>query len=109
MAVDQPFERSAIQVMAGSNHGIITNVTILDSPAAVLGIGFDWGSVGPLRTDDNAIQQMRDLFEQGMLYSTHPHDILIDGVHIGNLGSDGDDDRAGIRTAGCYNWRFDGE
>ncbi len=104
MTVDQPFERSAIQIMSGSNHGVITNVTILDSTNAVIGIGFDWGSVGPITTADNAIQQMRDLFEQGMIYSTHPHDILIDGVHIGNLGSDGDDDRAGIRTAGCYNF-----
>jgi hypothetical protein len=47
---------------------------------------------------------MRDLFEQGMIYSTHPHDILIDGVHIGNLGNDATDDQAGIRTAACYNF-----
>jgi len=104
MTVDQPFARSAIQVMAGSNHGAITNVTILDSTNAALGIGFDWGTVGPITTADDQVQHMRDLFEQGMIYSTHPHDILIDGVHIGNLGNDATDDQAGIRTAACYNF-----
>lgn len=104
VTVDQPFARSAIQIMGGSNHGMITNVTILDSPNAAIGIGFDWGTIGPITTADAQIQHMRDLFDAGMIYSTHPHDILIDGAHIGNLGNDATDDQAGIRTAGCYNF-----
>jgi hypothetical protein len=104
ITVDQPFPRSAIQVMSESSHGVISNVTILDSTNAAIGIGFDWGSVGPITTADDQIQHMRDLFDQGMIYSTHPHDILIDGVHIGNLGNNDTDDQAGIRTAACYNF-----
>jgi len=103
LTIDQPFARAAIQIMAGSNQGVITNVQVLDSERATHGIGLDWGTVGPLTSQDGALSEMRQLFEQGRVYSTHPHDISIEDVHIGRLANDENDDRAGLRASACYN------
>ncbi len=53
ITIDQPFEAAAIQLMSEACHGTILNVTVLDSPKALLGIGMDWGSVGPSRQKIN--------------------------------------------------------
>lgn len=103
MTIDQPFACSAIQLMSEAHHGGITNVTILDSAKALLGIGMDWGSVGPITTEDKEVPRMRRLFDEGEIYSTHPHDILIENLKVGKLTRAVDGNDAGVRCSACHN------
>jgi len=51
---------------------------------------------------------MRRLFDQGKLYGTHPHHILIQKIRVGRLTrNENDDDSAALRTSGCYNITID--
>ncbi len=106
MTIDQQIEASAIQLMSEACHGVIKDVRILDSKKAVLGIGLDWGSVGKMTTVDTEIPRMRKLWEQNEIYSTHPHDILIENIYIGRLTRNIDGNNAGIRCSACYNIRI---
>jgi hypothetical protein len=106
MTIDQPFAASAIQVMSEACFGVIRRVRILDSPKALLGIGMDWGSVGKMTTADETIPLMRELWEKHEIYSTHPHDILVEDVTIGNLTRNVDANDAGVRCSACYNIRI---
>ncbi|MBL8817464.1 MAG: right-handed parallel beta-helix repeat-containing protein [Planctomyces sp.] len=103
ITIDQPFPASCIQIMSEGCHGIIRRVHIPDSSAALLGIGMDWGSVGKMTTADETIPHMRELWEKQEIYSTHPHDILIEDITIGNLTRNVDANDAGIRCSACYN------
>lgn len=46
---------------------------------------------------------MRTLYEQGLIYSTHPHDILIENIRVGKLTRNIDANDAGVRCSGCHN------
>src|SRR4051812_37554868 len=59
MTIDQPFAAAAIQLMSEACYGVIKNVRILDSHKALMGIGLDWGTVGPITTVDAEIPRMR--------------------------------------------------
>ena len=72
ITIDQQVEASAIQLMSEACFGVIRRVRILDSPKALIGIGLDWGSVGKVTTADDQIPRMRELWEQGEIYSTPP-------------------------------------
>ena len=100
--IDQPIAASAIQLMSEACHGTIKNVRILDSDKALLGIGLDWGSVGPITSEDKEIPRMRRLWEQGLIYSTHPHDIVIEDIHVGKLLRNVDGNDAGVRCSACH-------
>ncbi len=102
MVIDQQVEASAIQLMSEACHGVIRNITISDSDVALLGIGMDWGSVGPITSEDRMIPQMQTLWHQKQIYSTHPHDILIQNIRIGRLGRNQDANDAGIRCSACH-------
>jgi hypothetical protein len=106
MTIDQPFAASAIQIMSEGCFGVIRRVRILDSKEALLGIGMDWGSVGKMTTADETIPLMRKLWEKHEIYSTHPHDILIEDITIGNLTRNVDANDAGVRCSACYNIRI---
>ena len=106
MTIDQPFAASAIQVMSEGCFGVIRRVHILDSKEALLGIGMDWGSVGKMTTADETIPLMRELWEKHEIYSTHPHDILVEDITIGNLTRNVDANDAGVRCSACYNIRI---
>lgn len=106
MTIDQPFAASAIQVMSEGCFGVIRRVHILDSKEALLGIGMDWGSVGKMTTADESIPLMRELWEKHEIYSTHPHDILVEDITIGNLTRNVDANDAGVRCSACYNIRI---
>lgn len=106
MTIDQPIAASAIQIMSEGCFGIIRRVHILDSKEALLGIGMDWGSVGKMTTADDTIPRMRELWEKNEIYSTHPHDILIEDITIGNLTRNVDANDAGVRCSACYNIRI---
>lgn len=102
MTIDQPFAASAIQLMSEACRGTIKNVRILDSDMALLGIGLDWGSVGPITSEDKEIPRMRRLWEQGLIYSTHPHDIVIEDIRVGKLLRNVDGNDAGVRCSACH-------
>jgi hypothetical protein len=106
MTIDQPFAASAIQIMSEGCFGVIRRVHILDSKEALLGIGMDWGSVGKMTTADDTIPRMRELWEKHQIYSTHPHDILVEDITIGNLTRNVDANDAGVRCSACYNIRI---
>jgi hypothetical protein len=106
MTIDQPFAASAIQIMSEGCFGVIRRVHILDSKEALLGISMDWGSVGKMTTADQTIPHMRELWEKNEIYSTHPHDILIEDITIGNLTRNIDANDAGVRCSACYNIRI---
>jgi len=106
MTIDQPFAASAIQIMSEGCFGVIRRVHILDSREALLGIGMDWGSVGKMTTADDTIPRMRELWDKNEIYSTHPHDILIEDITIGNLTRNVDSNDAGVRCSACYNVRI---
>lgn len=102
ITIDQPFEASAVQLMSEAHHGRITNVSIPDSPKALLGIGMDWGSVGEITTEDREVPRMRRLWEEGRIYSTHPHHVLIDNLKVGKLSRGVDGNDAGVRCSACH-------
>ena len=103
ITIDQQVEASAIQLMSEACFGAIRRVQILDSPKALIGIGLDWGSVGKVTTADDQIPRMRELWERGEIYSTHPHDILIEDIRVGHLTRNVDGNDAGVRCSACYN------
>lgn len=103
LTLDQPFEASAIQLMSEACHGILRNITILDSDKALLGIGMDWGSVGPITTEDKEVPRMRQLWDAGQIYSTHPHDILIENLKVGRFTRNVDGNDAAVRCSACHN------
>lgn len=102
ITIDQQFAASAIQLMSESCHGLIRNIRILDSDKALLGIGLDWGTVGPITTEDKEVPRMKKLWEQGQIYSTHPHDVLIENIRVGKLGRNVDGNDAGVRCSACH-------
>jgi len=108
LTLDQPTAQSAIQLMSEAYDGIIRDIRISDSPRASLGVGLDWGTVGPLHMPDELQPEMKRLFDKGKLYSTHPHDILIQKIRVGRmLLNENDDGSVAVRTSGCFNITID--
>lgn len=103
ITIDQPFETSAIQLMSEACHGVIRGVRILDSAKCLIGVGMDWGSVGPITSEDAKLPQMRQLWEAGKIYSTHPHDVLVENLRVGRLTRNVDGNDAGARCSACHN------
>ncbi len=106
ITIDQQVAAAAIALMSEACFGVIRRVRILDSPKALMGIGLDWGSVGKMTTADDQIPRMRELWEKGEIYSTHPHDILIEDIQVGHLTRNVDGNDAGVRCSACYNIRI---
>lgn len=102
LVIEQPFPAAAMQLMSEACRGVIRRVTIADSAKALLGVGLDWGSVGPITSEDQKIAPMRRLWERGEIYSTHPHDIALEEVRVGRLGRCQDGNDAGIRCSACH-------
>lgn len=102
ITIDQPFTAAAIQLMSEACFGTIRSVQIRDSKQALLGVGLDWGSVGPITSEDAQIPRMRELWERGEIYSTHPHDIAIEKLRVGKLLRNVDGNDAGVRCSACH-------
>jgi hypothetical protein len=102
ITIEQPFEAACIQLMSEVHHAVIRNIRILDSEKCLLGIGLDWGTVGPVGTADELVPQMRKLWEKNEISSTHPHHVLIENITIGKLGRSMDGNDAGVRCSGCH-------
>lgn len=104
ITIDQPFETSCIAIISEAHRGVIRNITILDSDKALLGVGLDWGSLGPITTADEAYPRLRGLWEKKEILSLHPHDILIENINVGNLTRmKGDGNDSAVRCSACHN------
>jgi hypothetical protein len=88
--------------MSEACHGVIRNVRILDSAKALIGVGMDWGSVGPIRSEDELAPKMRQFWEAGEIYSTHPHHVLVENLKVGRLTRNVDGNDAGVRCSACH-------
>ncbi len=102
LIIEQPNEAACIQLMSEAHHGVIRNIRILDSEKALLGVGLDWGTVGPVATADELVPQMRKLWEKNEISSTHPHHVLIENITVGKFGRGMDGNDAGVRCSGCH-------
>jgi hypothetical protein len=102
ITIEQKFEAAAVQLMSEACFGVIRNVRIMDSDAALLGIGMDWGSVGPMTSEDAQIPRMKSLWKAGQIYSTHPHDVIVENIRVGKLLRNKDANDAGIRCSACH-------
>lgn len=102
LTIDQPFNTACIQIMSASSHGTIRRINSKDSPEAMIVVALDWGTVGDGTAEDKMIPKMRELWEAGKFYSTHPHDILIEDINAGQL-NDKDANYSGVRCSACYN------
>ena len=102
LSIEQPFEAACIQLMSEAHHGVIRNIRIRDSEKALIGVGLDWGTVGPVSTADELVPQMRKLWEKHEISSTHPHHVLIENITVGKFGRSADGNDAGVRCSGCH-------
>jgi hypothetical protein len=92
--------KAAIQVTGGANNGLIENITIPDSATVGLGVALDWNYLGVLDSSSNAgIVAGKVAFLASTMYTTHPHNIAIRKVKIGNLSYA---TSHGVRWSGVY-------
>ena len=91
-----------LQGIGGLNNGIIENIVIPDS-ATCSGIHFDWGNVGTVNAGN--IPATRIAYDAGTCYTTHPNNIIIRNLKVGNLSSPlsaPDIGTRAIRLSACY-------
>jgi hypothetical protein len=93
--------KQALTILGGASHGTIRNITFPDSSTISAAIGMDWGYVGTLNTaTDAGIVAGKIAFLASTMYTTHPHDITISDIKIGNLSYT---QSMGVRMSGVYN------
>lgn len=83
LSTDKSAGGVGIQVISNANNGLIENIEIPDSSLMVGGVHLDWGTVGTI--DSNDITTSRNNFNSGTAYTTHPNNILIRNIKVGNL------------------------
>lgn len=92
----------AFQGSGGIYNGILENIVIPDS-ATCSGIHFDWGNVGTVSS--GAIPATRVAYDAGLCYTTHPNNIVIRNLTVGDLTyplSAPDIGTRAIRLSACY-------
>lgn len=89
-------DRPAVQIMGGASNGELENVTIPDSTTCS-GIHLDWGTVGGINASD--IPASRTAFDAGTAYTTHPNNIALRNIKVGNLTSV---NSHGLRLSGVH-------
>ena len=102
LTIRQPFAAAGIQLMSAASWGALRRITIADSKQALLGVGMDWGSVGPVNSADEQLPLMRRLWERGEIQTTHPHDVLVEDLRVGRLARQQDGNDAGLRCSACH-------
>lgn len=91
-----------LQGVGGLYNGIIENIVIPDS-AICSGVHFDWGNVGTVSSSN--IPATRVAYDAGDCYTTHPNNIIISNLKVGNLSfplSAPDIGTRAIRLSACY-------
>jgi hypothetical protein len=92
----------AFQGIGGFNNGILENIVIPDS-ATCSGIHFDWGNVGTVSGGD--IPATRVAYDAGLCFTTHPNNIIIRNLKVGDLTSPlaaPDIGTRAVRLSACY-------
>lgn len=74
---------AAVQVIGGAYDGLIEGIRVPDSDGLAGGIMLDWGAVGDVRSDD--VEGTAARYRAGRAFTTHPHDIVIRDIEIGEL------------------------
>ena len=102
------FGAPAIQIVGGSNNGLIENIVVPDSDTMIGGVHLDWGFVGAISSSDTVanMNANKSGYLAGTAYTTHPHNITIRNISIGALTAPrlGQDSGSfGIRLSACYN------
>ena len=103
-----PLGAVAIQIMGGAHNGLIENIIVPDSDKMLGGVHLDWGFVGPVTVDSalEAMDDVKEAYEEDEAYTTHPHNIVIRNIDIGALTAPriGQDSGSfGVRLSACYN------
>lgn len=92
----------ALQGIGGLYNGVIENVVVPDS-ATCSGIHFDWGNVGTVSS--NNIPATRTAYDAGTCYTTHPNNIIIRNLTVGDLSYPAGPPDIGtraVRLSACY-------
>lgn len=89
-----------IQGYGACHHGYIGHVRADDSSTLAGVVGFDWGEVGGI--DSNDIPASRTLFNAGTAYTTHPNNILIEEISAGALSRDSGEGSRCVRLSGVH-------
>jgi hypothetical protein len=90
------------QGMGAIYNGILENIVIPDS-ATCSGIHFDWGNVGTVSS--SAIPATRIAYDAGDCYTTHPNNIIIRNLTVGDLSFPAaapDIGTRAVRLSACY-------
>jgi hypothetical protein len=91
-----------LQGIGGIYNGIIENV-VIPSSANCSGIHFDWGNVGVVNSSD--IPATKVAYLAGTAFTTHPHNIIIRNLAVGNLSYPSaapDIGTRAVRLSACY-------
>lgn len=92
----------ALQGMGSIYNGIVENV-IVPSNALCSGIHFDWGNVGTVSS--GSIPATRTAYDAGECYTTHPNNIIIRNLTVGDLSyplAAPDLGTRAVRLSACY-------
>ena len=100
---------AAIQVYGGASNGLIEGITVPNSTKMFGAIMLDWSHLGPMNSS-GTLENMntnKTNFNAGTSYTTHPNNITIRNIDIGDLTAPAtgavDVGSFGIRLSGCYN------
>jgi hypothetical protein len=90
------------QGIGGIYNGILENIVVPNS-ATCSGIHFDWGNVGTVSSAN--IPATRIAYDAGDCYTTHPNNIFIRNLTVGNLSyplAAPDIGTRAVRLSACY-------
>jgi len=93
----------AIGILGAANNGLIENITVPDSAVMAFAIGMDWGYLGTIDSTVTEQYNNQQRFLAGNAYTTHPNNITIRNIRIGNLTRSSGEFSSGIRISGAHN------
>lgn len=93
----------AIGGLGGVNNGLIENITIPDSSHMSGAIGLDWGFLGTISSSDTEQYNNHQRWLAGTAKTTHPNNIIIRNIKIGNLTRASAEFSNGIRLSAVHN------
>lgn len=86
------------------NNGVIEDITFPDDSTSVGCINFDWGTVGVINSAPASMAANLTAFNAGTAYTTHPNNIDIHRIKIGNMTNAAS---VPIRLSGVHAIRID--
>lgn len=93
----------AIAFYGGANNGVVDGVTAPSSANLYGVVHMDWSYVGADGSITSAdVDGSRDNFDINLAYTTHPHDIVVRNIFVGNMTRTGDYAAIPIRMSGVH-------